>query len=175
MFRCLSCRGVNWNNSSPRKLKLLWVASHAEAWIEIGGVRGAAWNRSCLSCRGVNWNIQLIPNCTNLLRCLSCRGVNWNAEILSCCFITVALPLMQRRELKLYCLQSSDTRSRVASHAEAWIEIIGNLFSLDIKGLPLMQRRELKFDYIQHFGCRTSCLSCRGVNWNWVQQLCCVC
>ena len=78
----------------------------------------------CLSCRGVNWNIKAMEIASAAASCLSCRGVNWN--ILSAGLFRPPI--------------------RVASHAEAWIEIKkACMASLVAGSLPLMQRRELKF------------------------------
>ena len=145
---------------------LVFVASHAEAWIEI--------------CRGwLHWQKALLPlmqrrelkcqqraeaavarNC-----CLSCRGVNWNSVNLCIQRIFYLLPLMQRRELKFlvyFILRRLIVASHaeawieiktgkgemkaplVASHAEAWIEILTLVCLWKFLPLPLMQRRELK-------------------------------
>ena len=123
------------------------VASHAEAWIEIGDGQNKQWRDyvashaeawieipynfclkqidfRCLLCRGVNWNTFCKEGVNwNLCR-LSCRGVNWNRSATA----------------SLYFFS-------VASHVEAWIEIARYVLVLSTHKLPLVQRRELKYPW----------------------------
>ena len=168
--RCLSCRGVNWNlcvtseHFCPvmlplmqrRELKflarsivsfgtLLPLMQRRELKLAESGTRttAAAWlplmQRRELKYWLCFWLAKLYR-----LPLMQRRELKWLSEKISMWIIS--LPLMQRRELKYILLRLLHSYFRcVASHAEAWIEM---LLLILLRVLP------------------ECCLSCRGVNWN---------
>ena len=148
------------------------VASHAEAWIEISRPWMQKLRRHrCLSCRGVNWNIDEGLINSQIAGCLSCRGVNWNICKICKRGCAKRLPLMQRRELKYSNRWRYNFRLRLPLMQRRELKYNNTGELLLVLQLPLMQRRELKLSCFRPLIIDVCCLSCRGVNWNRVLSL----
>ena len=123
MHRCRLLRGgVDWNIHPATRYRFVYVASFAEAWIEICPSRLVGGWADCRLLRGgVDWNT--FDGTTDSARKsrLLRGGVDWNMEPLTCC-------------CNVY----------VASFAEAWIEIEGCSIFERRNGSPPSRRRGLK-------------------------------
>ena len=170
IFRCLSCRGVNWNLNDVNTKVTVSVASHAEAWIEITqDVIGRLIDMLPLMQR------RELKYSLLLSHFLHSQTVASHAEAwieISAATVATAASVFVASHAEAWIEISSMTAQSeiwcVASHAEAWIEIKCR-FRFHRSAGGCLSCRGVNWNSISI--CRKSrsagCLSCRGVNWNY--------